>query len=72
MLNSAFLYYIETKKIYNCFSFYSDAMVASGCSCVFENVPARVRKNKNTHSSFSIFNIGVTFWCNKVINLTLQ
>ena len=31
-------------------------MVASGCSCVFEKLPARVRKNENTQSIFNIFN----------------
>ena len=60
MINLAFLYYIETitNKIYNCFSFYLYAMVASGCSCVLKKVlvtdQLELGKTK-TRSQFLIF-----------------
>ena len=58
---SSFKIHFLREQLYPCFelffsSFYSYIMVASGCSCVFEKLPARVRKNKNTQSIFNIFN----------------
>ena len=51
----------RNKKIfYNCFNFYSYAVVASDRSCVFKKFPARVRKNKNAQSIFNIFNVVFT------------